>query len=119
LSYPQIYAHLNPKFLELMDELMHYGATKHKENSFQAQVARGSFERPGPRWTSNTILSHIHKHALDYEQEVLHDHFSDLEHQLAAIAVNAMMECYFLLGESRDRIDSATGSADASPEKEE
>ena len=111
MSYPAgPYTYLRPEFLDLMEEILAYGHQKHSTESFQSAVLAGNHIRLGDRLSTNTILTHIHLHALDYEQEVLHDHFDDLEHQLAAIAVNAMMECYFLLGEQRDKIERMEGS---------
>ena len=97
--------YVRPEFVVLMEEILAYGHSKHRAESFQTAVEQGNHIRVGDRLQSNRILHHIHQHALDYEQEVLHDHFHDLEHQLAAVSVNAMMECYFLLGESRDNMD--------------
>jgi hypothetical protein len=41
-------------------------------------------------------MNHIGEHYRMYCARELHDHFGDLDHQLAAIAYNAMMEYYYL-----------------------
>ena len=109
--------YVRPEFVLLMEEILAYGHRKHASESFQSAVLAQDFQRRGDRLSSNTILHHIHAHALDYEQRIPHDHFSDLAHQLAAIAVNAMMECYFLIGEERAKLEEVGESR--SPETEE
>ena len=109
--------YVRPEFVLLMEEILAYGHRKHASESFQSAVLTQDFQRRGDRLSSNTILHHIHAHALDYEQRIPHDHFSDLAHQLAAIAVNAMMECYFLIGEERAKLEEVGESR--SPETEE
>lgn len=85
-----------PGFIKLMNEIGVYGQEKHGENSFQARLERGLVERT-PRLSREHIRHHIVTHAFDYYYRTKHDHFDTLEHQLAAIAFNAMMEYYFLM----------------------
>ena len=78
-------------FFNIMLELLEYGEEKHKENSFQQIVLKPDFKRT-QRLSKDEIAYHLVTHYREYAQGKPHDKFNDLEHQLAAVAINAMME---------------------------
>lgn len=88
-----------PEFIERMEEIGKLGLEKYKENSFQhKKIFEG--ERNG-RQVSGENARHSEEHWKEYLLGVPHDHFKTLEHQLAAVAFNAMMEYYFFKKESQ------------------
>lgn len=92
----QPYEFLDPKFLELMNDIGRYGFEKYGEDSFQARRLRGEYSRPDmERVTPRAIGVHANDHFTMYLAGVPHDKFGTAEHQLAAAAFNAMMEFFF------------------------
>ena len=81
------YQALNWNFIKLMAEIANYAADKYGSAE---QYTNGRLE--GQR----SPLNHIAEHMRAYMARECHDHFEDLDHQLAAIAYNAMMEFYYL-----------------------
>ena len=97
---PKPYKFLNPDFLELMNEIGRYGEEKYGADSFHARAKTGDHSRGSLlRTQKEQILNHARQHITDYENGILHDHFDDLNHQLAAAAFNLLMEFYFSQGE--------------------
>ena len=90
-----MYAHLIPKFLEVMNEIGAYGEQKYGSDSFQKRRERGNASRHIPRVQSGEIVAHIGQHAGAYAAGERHDRFGTLKHQLGAIAFNAMMEFHY------------------------
>jgi|SRR5579863_2545181 len=82
------YETLDPEFLKAMNEIGHYGNEKYREESFFKNPTRSE------RKSTRAIVQHIQKHCEEFVAGVEHDHFHTLEHQLAAVAFNAMMEFY-------------------------
>lgn len=97
-------------FLELMNQIGQYGHEKYGPLSFHARALQGDFSRGDhPRTEAAEILRHAKEHAEMYLRGELHDHFATREHQLAAVAFNAMMEFYF----SRQNAHTREASAEA------
>jgi hypothetical protein len=95
-SVSQQYQFLDPKFLELMNDIGRYGFEKYAEDSFQARRLKGDYSRPEmERVAPRAIAVHAADHFTMYLAGVKHDKFDTLEHQLAASAFNAMMEFFF------------------------
>lgn len=112
------YPHLIAAFLQHMEEIGAYGHDKYGNvpGSFTFQrlqdLGRGDFER----CSKLGITQHIIDHTQEYRCGIIHDHFFTLEHQLAAIAYNAMMEFYFI---TRGRVLSSEVQGESrSPESE-
>ena len=94
------YEFLDEKFLELMNDIGRYGEEKYGVDSFHARAQIGDRSRGGLlRTQKEQILNHARQHITDYENGILHDHFGDSKHQLAAAAFNLLMEFYFSQGE--------------------
>jgi hypothetical protein len=94
------YEFLNSGFLELMNEIGRYGEEKYGADSFHARAQTGDRSRGSLlRTRKEQILNHARQHITDYENGILHDHFGDASHQLAAAAFNLLMEFYFSQGE--------------------
>lgn len=81
------YEGLNWNFIKLMAEIANYACTKYGSAE---QYTNGRLE--GQR----SPINHIAEHMRAYMAREQHDKFGDLDHQLAAIAYNAMMEFYYL-----------------------
>lgn len=98
-------------FLDAMGDICQYGYEKHKEKSFQHQRLLGSHERTGPRVWAESLAEHAYDHFRMYLDGQLHDHFHTRKHQLAAVAVNAMMEYFFadLENEQSEPVDKNEG----------
>ncbi len=90
------FQHLDADFLRVMNALGEYGFTKHGDKSFQARKLRGDGREGYDRMQKSELSRHAREHFDAYERGEVHDHFGDLEFQLAAVAYNAMMEFYFL-----------------------
>ena len=82
-------------FLDAMNDICQYGYEKYKEKSFQHQQLLGSHERTSERVEAVELANHSATHFEMYLDGVKHDHFHTKKHQLAAVAVNAMMEYFF------------------------
>jgi len=80
------YPHLDREFLQLMEEMMAYGALKHGHQAYDQVPERHE------RIETESIKLHAGTHFREYISGVPHDHFCTLAHQLAAAAVNPMME---------------------------
>ncbi len=78
---------LNWDFIKLMADIAGYAAGKYGSAT---QYTGSRLE--GDRSPVNHMADHIRL----YLKREPHDHFNDLDHQLAAIAYNAMMEYYYL-----------------------
>lgn len=78
---------LDEGFLHAMAEILALGAAKYGDYNWQQSRLTGE---KGP-------INHIYDHLRQYRQEIPHDVFPDLEHQLAAVAVNAMMEYWYVV----------------------
>jgi hypothetical protein len=80
------YDALNWDFIHMMAEVAHLGGQKYgtPEQYISARLI-------GEKSPMNHILNHYR----EYMKGELHDHFHDLEHHLAVIAYNAMMEFYY------------------------
>lgn len=91
-----MYEFLNPAFLQAMNEIGGYGHEKYGKDSFHHRArtgdrSRGELDRTQPA----EIAKHAKEHFAMYLRGELHDKFGTLQHQLAAVAFNAMMEFYF------------------------
>jgi hypothetical protein len=84
------YEFLNEDFLELMNDIGRYGHEKLGKNAIEIRSDRSRI----PRHQANML--HVYRHITAYEDGVKHDHFGDLEHQLAAAAYNCLIEFYYL-----------------------
>jgi hypothetical protein len=85
---------LDEDFLILMNEIGRYGEEKYGVDSFHARAQTGDRSRGSLlRTRKEQILNHARQHIADYENGILHDHFGDASHQLAAAAF------YFSKGE--------------------
>lgn len=92
-TFPEPYPYLNPLFLEAMNDIARLGLQKYGENSFQHRVhVLGQKDRWMDRVTVDAIFEHSGDHFADYIAGIPHDVFHTLQHQLAAVAFNAMME---------------------------
>jgi hypothetical protein len=89
------YSFLNKKFLEAMNDISRHGFEKHGENSFEAKRRRGDLTRSDKRHETEEIQFHAREHFSDYAHGIQHDHFHTLVHQLAASAINCMIEAEF------------------------
>lgn len=80
------YDALNWDFIHMMAEVAHLGGQKYgaPEQYISARLI-------GEKSPMNHILNHYR----EYMKGEPHDHFQDLEHHLAVIAYNAMMEFYY------------------------
>lgn len=92
---PKTYEFLDEGFLELMNDIGRYGEEKYGAESFHARAQIGDRSRSLKRTQTEEIMRHARQHTADYENGVLHDHFGDLKHQIAAAAFNCLMEYYF------------------------
>lgn len=86
------YETLDPKFLEMMDQVGKYGRDKYGNQSFDVKAKNGTLSRDMDRVKSHVIAQHAHDHMLDGVLKFPHDHFGNSEYNLAAAAFNAMME---------------------------
>ena len=84
------YEFLNEEFLTLMNDIGRLGREKFGLDSIEAS---GDKTRKNPRHQANML--HAYRHITAYEDGVKHDHFGTLDHQLAAVAFNAMLEFWF------------------------
>lgn len=82
-------------FLSLLNDIGQLGVQKYVLDSFYAKVERGEGRGDNVRLSTSAIMSHMAKHAYAYQAGEPHDVFKTVEHQLAAVAFNAMMEIYF------------------------
>lgn len=90
------YAFLIPEFIAAMNDIGRHGHAKYAEQSFQARRAVGDNSRGSLLRTQPTeIARHAQEHFAAYLAGEMHDHFGTRQHQLAAVAFNAMMEFYF------------------------
>jgi phosphoenolpyruvate synthase/pyruvate phosphate dikinase len=78
---------LNWNFIKILAEIAHHAESKY---GTPEQYADGRLEE------EKSPMNHIGEHYRMYCAREVHDHFGDLDHQLAAIAYNAMMEYYYL-----------------------
>jgi hypothetical protein len=85
------YPFLIPSFLEAMNDIGRYGDAKYQDDGFRARLARGD-KRWMERVEADVIGMHMAAHYQGYLAGVMHDHFGDLLHQLAAASYNVMME---------------------------
>ena len=90
---------LDEDFLSLMNDIGRYGEEKYGAESFHARAKAGDCSRSLKRTQTEEIMRHARQHTTDYENGILHDHFGDSKHQLAAAAFNCLMEFYFSQGE--------------------
>ena len=91
---------LDAKFLSLMNDIGQYGHEKYGADSFHARALLGDKSRGNlARAEKEDILRHARRHIVEYGDDIKHDHFGDLGHQLAAAAFNLLMEFYFSQGE--------------------
>lgn len=90
-----MYEFLSEKFLEAMNDIGRYGHEKYG----QLTDRREEHAKP-PRVTPIENAKHACTHFGDYLCGKLHDHFGTAEHQLAAVAFNAMMEFQFRQGDA-------------------
>jgi hypothetical protein len=91
--------HLEPAFLDAINELGEHGARKHGENAFQVRRAQGRGREGFDRISTVAMMQHVKEHTDAYLAGAPHDHFGNLEMQLAAIAFNPMMEYYLYMHE--------------------
>lgn len=104
----KFYPFLSESFLEAMNDIGRYGHQKYGEQSFQHRRLQGDTSRGNmERTTSRSIADHATNHFAMYLRGEAHDHFRTRRHQLAAVAFNAMMECYFAELEHEGRSLSA------------
>lgn len=79
------------EFFRLQYNLLKYGEEKHKEDSFQQLVSKPGFTRTF-RLNKAELAEHSNNHFIEYLMGKPHGHFKNLDYQLAAVAVNSMME---------------------------
>jgi hypothetical protein len=90
------YDFLSEDFLSAMNDIGRYGHEKYGKDSFQHRRISGDVGRGGiPRNAKQVIGDHIRGHISEYQNDIKHDKFGTLKHQLAAVAFNAMMEFYY------------------------
>lgn len=95
------YEFLNEDFLACMDEILRYGQQAHAPNAINPNQPRERLS--GRRWMKEELVRHSKQHASAYERGESHDHFGTLKHQLAAAAVNLMLEFVFSQYEQGER----------------
>lgn len=87
---------LSEQFMDAMNDIGKYGHEKYGEQSFHYRRTQGDSSRGEmARTTSEAIAEHAAQHFSMYLLDDVHDHFRTRKHQLAAVAFNAMMECFF------------------------
>jgi hypothetical protein len=86
---------LDDEFLALMNDIGRYGHEKYGADSYHNTGRKRGLSRQ----STKELLAHARQHIADYEAGVVHDHFGDLKHQLAAAAFNLLMEVHFSQGE--------------------
>lgn len=91
------------RFFKMILDLLNWGEEKHKEDSFQQLIKLENFERTF-RLNSSELASHSVKHWHNYLDGEVHDHFKTLEYQLAAAAVNPLMEFVILQKEKLQKL---------------
>lgn len=79
------------EFFQAIEQLLDYGEQKHKENSFQRLIQNPEFKRT-ERLEPTTLSAHSRVHWIDYLKGIPHDYFGNRLHQLAAVAVQPLME---------------------------
>lgn len=87
------YHSMDWEFWRLMAEIADYGDAKHGEGNWKKHKATGD----------QLPINHAADHIRLYLEKIPHDHFGTLKHQLAAVAYNAMMECYWIIREEREK----------------
>lgn len=105
MAHYTYFTHVSNDFIALMNEIGHHGFTKHGDNTFQARILAGENLRgsdPNDRLSKKNNMLHVIEHTEAYYKNEAHDHFHDAEHQLAAIAYNAMME-FICLQQEREK----------------
>lgn len=91
---PSQYEFINEDFLVCMEDILRYGQHVHASNAINPK--RPHERLSGRRWAKEELIRHSRQHASAYKNGEVHDHFETLEHQLAAAAVNLMLEFSFL-----------------------
>lgn len=105
-------------FLDLMEDVSKLGKEQHGHKPCYVGPPWTPAERgSGERAQSAGFAEHAREHFNAYLRGELHEQFESLEHQLAAVAVNAMLEYFFLKQESANSkqgywSDSTPASAD-------
>ena len=89
------YEFLNPKFLELMNDIGRLGHEKFKNDAFESNGSK----RKIPRHQKDEIMRHAHCHLWSYEDGAPHDELGLVSYHLAAAAFNVMLEFIFSQGE--------------------
>jgi len=92
------------EFFQLILDLIVLGEQKYSVDSFQTKIIRGDITRT-ERLSAEVLEDHSATHYDEYQRGVLHDHFHDLQHQLAAVAVNPLIE--YILAKREGRFNSA------------
>lgn len=86
MEHPEL-PFLSAKFLEAMNDLMRYGYEKYGPFPEKRE------DHVNPARVKNSELAHhAQEHFAEYLFGIPHDHFDTRRHQLAAVAINAMME---------------------------
>lgn len=96
MSADGLFPNLDMDFIKIMNALGEYGSQKHGDQSFQARRIRGDSREGYDRMKTSELARHAREHFDAYMRGEVHDHFGDLDFQLAAVAFNAMMEFYYL-----------------------
>lgn len=74
-------------FVKALAEIAHYSADKYGDaTNYQRSVLEGN----------KSPMNHVIEHYREYMEGIPHDHFGNVQMQLAAIAYNAMMEWYYV-----------------------
>lgn len=88
------YEYLDPAFLEALNELARLGFEKHGANSYHARRMAGDRTR-SECMTVAEIMRHSKEHFEAYARGEKHDRLYTLKHQLAAVALNPMIEFFY------------------------
>jgi len=88
------YPFLSPEFLTVMNDIGRHGWEKYGLASFHARRSASNRERD-ERTTTAENQKHAAEHFAEYAAFKVHDKFRTDQHQLGAVAFNAMMEYFF------------------------
>lgn len=83
-----LYSKLNWDFIKLMAQIAQYAEGKYGAAEQYTESRLTGDKEP---------INHVFEHARQYLVGEDHDHFKTKEHQLAAIAYNAMMQYFYLV----------------------
>lgn len=98
---------IDPEFIKLMEDLLELGLKKYKEESFQSKLEKGDLKRT-ERLSTQGLMYHSAGHFMEVFENIPHDVFNDIEHQLAAVAINSYMEFCLRKAEKNAKRDLPT-----------